>query len=418
MTHAVAPAVGELDPIVTSSRKLRVLMAHWDGSGNTPPQRALARELNRRGHDVHVLSHDTLAEAVIADGGRFHALPSAPQWNPAQARTNEEEGAFVVQNVVSSPAFAADFLAVRDAVRPDICLIDAMLISTLNVAIERRLPFAAINHIAWIREGACAGFLNSIIATLPGAAAGSTFFDLLARAPLVLATSFPEFGTQRKTASHIHFVGPIREPVAHDPWPRRFSDRPFVLVSLSSMFQGQESTLRNICEALSGLPIEALVTTGRGIAPHSLSVSGGVEARSFVPHDAVLPSVDLVVTHAGFGTLMYSAGAGKPTLCLPNGRDQNDNAARVEALGLGRTLSPDAPPAAIGSAVMDMLGDEALRAASRSFASGVSRFGELTHAVELIERAVDHVLGSTQGLGDNAAWVTPVTASRCLSTSF
>jgi len=121
-------------------------MTHWDGSGNAPPQRALARELHRRGHEVHVLSHDTLAESVIADGGRFHSLPSAAQWNPAQPRTNEEEGAFVVQNVVGSPAFAADFLAVREAVRPDICLIDAMLVSTLNLAIERQLPFAAVNH--------------------------------------------------------------------------------------------------------------------------------------------------------------------------------------------------------------------------------------------------------------------------------
>jgi MGT family glycosyltransferase len=202
-----------------------------------------------------------------------------------------------------------------------------------------------------------------------------------------LATSYPQFATQPDTASHIHFVGPIREPVAHGPWPRRSPDRPFVLVSLSSMFQGQESTLRNICKALSVLPIEVMVTTGRGIAPDALSISGDVEARSFVPHDAVLPSVDLVVTHAGFGTVMYSAGAGKPTLCLPNGRDQNDNAARVEALGLGRTLSPNAPPAAISSAVMDMLGDETLRAASRTFASSVLRFGDLIRAADLIERA-------------------------------
>jgi Glycosyltransferase family 28 C-terminal domain len=411
MTRQVAPAVGESDLTVKRPRSLRILMTHWDGSGNTPPQRALARELHRRGHD-------TLAEAVIADGGKFHALPSAPQWNPAHPRTNEEEGAFVVQNVVGSSAFAADFLAVQYAVRPDICLIDAMLISTLNLAIERRLPFAAVNHIAWIREGACAGFLNSIMATLPGTASGSTFFDLLERAPLVLATSYPEFGTQPKTASHIHFVGPIREPVAHDPWPRRSTDRPFVLVSLSSMFQGQESTLRNICEALSVLPIEALVTTGRGIAPGALPASGGVEVRSFVPHDAVLPSVDLVVTHAGLGTLMYSAGAGKPTLCLSNGRDQNDNAARVEALGLGRTLSPDAPPAAISSAVLDMLGDEALRATSRSFASRVSRFGELSYAADLIDREFGLALGSTQGITDNAACVAITSASQCLPTSF
>jgi UDP:flavonoid glycosyltransferase YjiC (YdhE family) len=388
MTHEMVPAAEEAVQGAKQARRLRVLMAHWDGGGNCPPQRALARELNRRGHDVHVLTHDSLAGAVAADGGKFHALPTAPQWDPAQPRTGEEEGAFVVQNIVGSSAFAADFLAVQGAVRPDFCLIDAMLVSTVNLAIERELPFAAINHVAWISEGGCAGFLGSIAAALPGPAAGSTFFQLLERAPLVLATSYREFATQPNIGPHIHFVGPIREPVPHRPWPRRFADRPFVLVSLSSMYQGQESTLRNICQAVSALPIDVLVTTGRGIAPESLPISGNVETRSFVPHDEVLPSVDLVVTHAGFGTLMFSAGAGKPTLCLPNGRDQNDNAARAEALGLGRALSPDAAPVEIGSAIMNMLGDKALCGSSRSFAAGVSRFGSLSCAANLIEQAV------------------------------
>ena len=371
-----------------SRRLLRVLMVHWDGSGNIPPQRALARELKRRGHEVRVLTHDSLADVVRADGGAFHPLASAPRWDPAQPRTTEEEGAFVVQGVVGSSAFAADFLTVHDAVRPDICLIDAMLIFTVNAAIERGLLFAAINHTAWIPEGGCTGFLDSIAATLPGPAAGSTFHGLLGRARLVLATSYRAFGTQPDFPPHIHFVGPIREVAADQPWPRRFPDRPFVLVSLSSMYQGQESTLRNICEALSALRIEALVTTGRGIAPEDPPVAGGVEARAFVPYDTVLPSVDLVVTHAGFGTLMFSASAGKPTLCLPNGRDQDDNAARAEALGLGRKLSPAATPAEIGGAVMDMLGDEALRATTRSFAAGVSRFGDLARAADLVEQAV------------------------------
>jgi UDP:flavonoid glycosyltransferase YjiC (YdhE family) len=154
------------------------------------------------------------------------------------------------------------------------------------------------------------------------------------------------------------------------------------------MYQGQESTMRNICHAVSALPIEVLVTTGRGIAPDSLPVSGNVEVRAFVQHDEVLPFVDLVVTHAGFGTLMFSAGAGKPILCLPNGRDQNDNAARAEALGLGRTLSSDAAPAEIGRAITDMLGDKSLRGASRTFASAVTRFGCLSRAADLIEQAV------------------------------
>ena len=47
----------------------------------------------------------------------------------------------------------------------------------------------------------------------------------------------------------------------------RFPDRPFVLVSLSTMFQGQEKTLRNICAAMA--PLEVLVTGG----PSSLGIS-------------------------------------------------------------------------------------------------------------------------------------------------
>jgi len=39
-----------------SANPLRVLMAYWDGGGNLPPQRSLARELKRRRHDVHVLT--------------------------------------------------------------------------------------------------------------------------------------------------------------------------------------------------------------------------------------------------------------------------------------------------------------------------------------------------------------------------
>ena len=50
---------------------------------------------------------------------------------------------------------------------------------------------------------------------------------------------------------------------------------------------------------------------------------------------------------------MFSAAAGKPTVCLPNGRDQNDNAARAQALG--RALSPNAEPAEIGRTITDML---------------------------------------------------------------
>ena len=367
---------------------LRVLMVYWDGGGNLPPQHALARELKRRGHEVHVLTHDTQAKSVASDGATFRSLATARQWDPTRHNTADEERAFISEGLAGSSGFAGDFLATHAALGPDICVIDVMLISTQKLAIERGITFAVFNHLAWITEGGCMGFLNSIVAAVQEPGAGSTLFDLLNSAPLVLAASYPDFGTQTSTAPHIHFVGPIREPVVSAPWPRRFPDRPFVLVSLSSTFQGQGSTLRNICTALAPLPLEVLVTTGRGFTPDSLPVADTLEARSFVPHDAVLPSVDLVVTHAGLGTLMYSAGTGVPCLCFPNGRDQNDNAARIEALGLGHALSPDATPAEIGNAVMGMLRDQASRTACHAFASRVKRFGDLTRAADLVEELV------------------------------
>ena len=219
------------------------------------------------------MTHNTQAKAVTSDGGTFCPLLPVPQWDFAQPHTLEEEAAALVQHISGSPAFAQDFLTTFDALSPDICLIDAMLVTTLHAAIERGLCFAAINHLAWNPEGDCAAFLGSITAAWPGAAAGATFWHVLDRVPSVLATSYPELGTHTSVASHVHFVGPIREPVVTPPWPRRWPERSLLLVSLSSGYQGQETTLRAICEALAPLPLEVLVTTGRGIAPESLPVS-------------------------------------------------------------------------------------------------------------------------------------------------
>ena len=84
---------------------------------------------------------------------------------------------------------------------------------------------------------------------------------------------------------------------------------------------------------------------------------------------------------------MFSAGPASRPCAYPTGATRTTTP-RVEALGLGRALSPDAAPAEIGSAVMDVLGDKALCGASRSFASAVPRLGELAHAADLIEQAV------------------------------
>ena len=65
-------------------------------------------------------------------------------------------------------------------------------------------------------------------------------------------------------------MGPILdEPGWAEPWtpPWTNDQRPLVLVGLSSTFQNQAALLQRIIDALSTLPVRAIVTTGPAIDP-------------------------------------------------------------------------------------------------------------------------------------------------------
>lgn len=362
----------------------RVLMALWDGGGNVESQRALARELKRLGCDVHAVAHDSIADRLKSDGATFHRLRSAHQFDFAARRTLDDEMTVLPRDILGSQSFAVDVMAIHDEITPDIFLIDCMLISTMQAAVDRRTSFCVVYHLAWLPNGDAAGIMDHVYRSMPGQPATAKAKTLINAASLVLVTSYAEFVDAFDVPSNVSFVGPVREPAEMVAWLRRYPDRPLVLVSLSSVYQQQDRTLSNVVIALSGLPVEAIVTTGRGIDPSTIETADNVEIRAFVAHDGILPLCDLVVTHGGLGTVSFSMGAGVPILCLPNGRDQNDNAARLESLGLGCALAADTAPDQIATTITGMLGDQLLRAACRDFASRVTRFGDLYRAAELV----------------------------------
>jgi MGT family glycosyltransferase len=176
----------------------------------------------------------------------------------------------------------------------------------------------------------------------------------------VLVLTSPVFDfTSPHLPKHVRYVGAqLDDPTWSQPWqsPWPASDtRPLVLVGLSSTFQNQTATLRRIVQALSGLPVRALLTLGGTIRPDEVTGSDNVVVVPSAPHGQVLPHVSVLITHCGHGTTLKGLAAGVPLVCLPMGRDQDDTAARVVYRGAGVRLKPSAPAAKIRAAVQHVL---------------------------------------------------------------
>jgi UDP:flavonoid glycosyltransferase YjiC (YdhE family) len=66
----------------------------------------------------------------------------------------------------------------------------------------------------------------------------------------------------------------------------------------------------------------------------------GVMHCPYIPFSQLLPRSAALVHHGGIGTTAQALAAGVPQLLMPMAHDQPDNAARVQRLGVGRSLPP------------------------------------------------------------------------------
>jgi MGT family glycosyltransferase len=196
-------------------------------------------------------------------------------------------------------------------------------------------------------------------------------FELFDRCSRVLVMTSPSFDfSAPRLPENVVYVGPqLDDPdwAAETKWKRHGSE-PLVLVATSSIYQDQVDVLRRIVEALSQLPVSAVLTAGRAVDPEEIQSGSNVQVLQAAPHAQVLREASVVVTHAGHGTVLKSLAAGVPLVCMPMGRDQKDNTARVLRLGAGVRLSKGSTPAQIAAAISDVLERPQYVDAARRFA--------------------------------------------------
>jgi UDP:flavonoid glycosyltransferase YjiC (YdhE family) len=137
------------------------------------------------------------------------------------------------------------------------------------------------------------------------------------------------------------------------------------LVGLSSTFQDQVPTLRRVIQALSKLDVRAVVTLGPALSASEVPTAQNVCIVETAPHTEILKQATLLITHCGHGTTMKGLVAGVPLVCIPMGRDQNDNAARVVHAHAGVRLTPAASEHSIRDAIQRVLGDPTFTAGAR-----------------------------------------------------
>ncbi len=386
----------------TMSRTKQFLMVTWDGGGNFPPEIALVRRLTERGHEVRVMSHEPHADRVQEAGAIFRPFVYvADRDSKSRSRerlTDEAERVEMIKNVWMNPDFSKDLLAEVDRQRPDVLLVDASTTMALIAAEQSGLPTVVLWHTLY------GAFLDSPIGqTNPVQLRAmnalreevqldpvSSSRDMFERAQLVFAFTYPSLDIVPKPlAPNVHYVGPMVAQ-SSEAAPYRIGERlpaglPLVLLSFSTTFQRQVEGLQKVLDALEPLPVRVLVTLGPAVAARELRIPDNTIAEQHVDHRRVLPQASLVVTHAGHSTVMAAVSHGVPMVCMPMGRDQHIVASRVQAEGLGMTVSVDDTPEEIRAAIESVLRDEVIRKSTARFRDEIDPRASADSAVALVE---------------------------------
>src|SRR3954451_24749446 len=340
---------------------MRVLLGAFGAPGHAFPMLALGTRLVERGHDV-TLQTWSKWRTYVDDGGMRFAAAGEYQVFPTRERPLKPYEAVVHA--------ARSMLPLVEEVAPDAVVADILTLAPALAGEVAGVPVATlIPHV--LPMGAPGFPPYALGARLPRTAVGRAFWDLL-RGPvgagerqgrdelnetrrrlglapqtrvhgglsdrLVLVGTYPQLEYPRAWPSHVHVVGPMLwEPpfAAVEPPP---GTEPLVVVAPST---SQDPSQRMLAAALSGLaraPVRVLATWNRRPPPAPLAAPDNARLVEWISYSKQFPAADVVICHAGHGTLVRALHSGAVAVAVPADADMGENAARLDWAGLGVRL--------------------------------------------------------------------------------
>jgi UDP:flavonoid glycosyltransferase YjiC (YdhE family) len=415
----------------------RVLLGAFGDPGHAFPMIALGRALAARGHHVTLQTWRRWQPHVEAEGLDF---APAPEY---QVFPSGPEPLDFYEAVVHA---TRDTVPLVRELRPEVVVADILTLAPAlagEIAGARRATLIPHVHPYGLPEFP----IYSLGARLPRTSVGRAFWRQAQRAvlrglergrvelnhtrsrlglgpldyvhggisrELALVATFPQLEYPRAHVPHegwgpnTHVVGPLMwEPPARDVelpgepvsaaigapvdappgTPGRGSRTPLVLIAPSTAQDAKHRLLNAALRGLADSPVRVLATYNRRLPSSALRVPANARVVDWVSYARTMPHCDLVVCHAGHGTLVRALASGCAVVACPAVGDMNENAARLDWLGAGvRVPRRLLTPRMLRLAVERALERPAIRERARELAAWTDTHDPGAHAASLVEQ--------------------------------
>lgn len=212
-----------------------------------------------------------------------------------------------------------------------------------------------------------------------------------------IAPTVPEFDYPRSDLpSNVRYVGAVHPSPSRGfrrpPWWSELDgDRPVVHVTQGTIDNADLGRLLEpTIEALGGEDVIVVATTGgRDLSQIKVPLPLNTYVAEYIPHDILLPEVDVMVTNGGFGAVQRALSMGVPLVVAGNTEDKPEVATRVAWTGAGVNLKTGTPsPRAIRAAVRKVLGDGRYLRAARDLEVAFARRDGVAEIAALVDEVI------------------------------
>ena len=224
-----------------------------------------------------------------------------------------------------------------------------------------------------------------------GLAWGPSGPDFMHESPYLNLYSFPREADYRRAAplapTWHQLDSTVRAADASWALPEHLANRPGALIylSLGSLGSADVGLMQRLVDLLGRT--EHRVIVSKGPLADQITLHDNMTGDAFLPQPAILPMVDLVITHGGNNTVVECFHQGKPMVVLPLFWDQVDNAQRVDETGFGKRLATyDFAEEELPAAIDTLLADTALRSRMAGISARMQTTAGTVRAADLIER--------------------------------